>query len=192
MNLSLDCSYPASAIQSKPAKVIQAFMNEFSVTDPWHFFNPDKREYSFLSHIHHTYTQIDFFLVNNKLLPSISGCKYDPIVISEHVSPSMHLYFQKYINSRPPWCLDMHFLLETDFIKFISDQLEFFFQVNTTPEVTALVLWETMKAFIRGEIISYKVHRLKSMRENLAELSQCIAFLDSSYAQNCQTSTRSE
>lgn len=39
-----------------------------------------------------------------------------------------------------------------------------------------------MKAFIMGEIISYKAHRLKSMRKKLAKLSQRIALLDSSYA----------
>lgn len=115
MNPSLDRSSPTSATQSKSAKVIQAFMDEFNVIDPWRFFNPDKREYSFFSHIHHTYTQIDFFLVNNKLLSSISGCKYDPIVVSDHASTSMLVYFQKYINPRPPWRLDTHFLLDTDY-----------------------------------------------------------------------------
>lgn len=83
----------------------------------------------------------------------------------------MHVYFQKYINSRTPWRLDAHFLLDTDFIKCISERLEFFFQVNKTPGVTASLLWETMKVLIRGEIISYKAHRSKSMREKLARLS---------------------
>ena len=39
-----------------------------------------------------------------------------------------------------------------------------------------------MKAFIRGEIISYKAHQRKSRREKLAKLSQRIALLDSLYA----------
>ena len=49
-------------------------------------------------------------------------------------------------------------------------------------EITASGLWETMKAFIRGEIISYKAHQRKSRREKLAKLSQRIALLDYLYA----------
>lgn len=71
-------------------------------------------------------------------------------------------------------------MFDTDFIDFVSKQLEFFFQVNKTPGVTASLVWETMKAFIRGEIISYKAHRSKSIREKLSKLSQRIALLDSS------------
>lgn len=116
--------------------------------------------------------------MDNKLLSSLSGCKYDLIVVSDHASISMNVYFQKFVDTRPPWCLDTHLLLDTDFIKFVSEQLIFFFQVNKTPEITASVLWETMKAFIKGEIISYKAHRRKSRREKLAKLSQRIAQLD--------------
>ena len=39
-----------------------------------------------------------------------------------------------------------------------------------------------MKAFIRGEMISYKAHQGKSRREKLAKLSQRITLLDSLYA----------
>lgn len=62
----------------------------------------------------------------------------------------MNVYFQKF-NTRPPWCLDTHLVLDTDFIKFVADQLNFIFQVNKTPEVTPSGFWETMKAFISGE-----------------------------------------
>ena len=58
----------------------------------------------------------------------------------------------------------------------------FFFQVNKTSELTASGLWETIKAYIRGEIISYKAHLRKSKRKKLAKLSQCIALIDSLYA----------
>ena len=127
MNPSLNRSTPTSAAQSKSTKVIQAFMKEFNIVDPWWFFNPDKREYSFFLHIHPTYTQIDFFLVDNKLLSSISGFKYDSIVVLDHAFTSMNVYFQKFVNTRPLWCLDTHLLLDADFVKFVSEQLAFFF-----------------------------------------------------------------
>lgn len=110
INPFLDRSSPTSKTQLKSAKGIQVFMDEFNATDPWRFFNSNKREYSFFFHVHHTYTQIDFFLGNNKLLSSISGCKYNPIVMSDHASTFMLVHFQKYIVSRPPWRLDTLFV----------------------------------------------------------------------------------
>lgn len=167
-------------------------MREFNVVDPWRFLNPGKRAYSFFSHVHSTYTRIAFFLVTNRLLTSTSDCKYDAIVVSDHASVSMKISFQKFNNMRPPWRLDTHLLLDNDFVNFLSERIDFFFQINKTPEVTASVLWETMKAFIRGEIISYRTFQKKSMKEKLAKLSQRIALLDSLYATSKRPDTYKE
>lgn len=56
-------------------------MKEFSVTDPWRFLNPQLKAYSFFSSVHHTFTCIDFFLLDNRLLPAFTDCKYDAIVL---------------------------------------------------------------------------------------------------------------
>ena len=86
------------------------------------FFNPAKREYSvFLTYSPYLYKNVLLF---------ISGCKYDLIVVSDHASISMNVYFQKSVNTRPPWCLDTHLLFDTDFNKFVSEQLEFFFKLT--------------------------------------------------------------
>ncbi len=127
MDPSLDCSSSTSAVQSKSGKVIKALMNEFNVVDPWGFLIPGKREYSFFSHINRTYTFIYFFLVNNKLLTSISDYKYDLIIVSDHASVSMNVYFQKFINARPPWRFDTHLLLDNGFVNFVSKRIDFFF-----------------------------------------------------------------
>lgn len=90
----LDRSSPRACAPSKSAKVIQSFMEEFAVTDVWRFLNPSKREYSFFSQVHHTFTRIDYFLVDNRLLSSVSICKFDAIVISDHAPLSMNMCFK--------------------------------------------------------------------------------------------------
>ena len=40
-------------------------MEEFSISDPWRFLNPSGRAYSFFSNVHHTFTRIDYFLIDN-------------------------------------------------------------------------------------------------------------------------------
>lgn len=61
LNPQLDRSSSKVCSPLKSNKVIQSFMEEFAVSDAWRFFNPSKREYSFFSHVHRTYTRIDFF-----------------------------------------------------------------------------------------------------------------------------------
>lgn len=167
---SPDRSSTCPIARSESAEVILSFMKEFNVVDPWRFYNPGIRKFSFFSHVHHSFSRIDFFLVDKKLLTSISDCTYDPIVLSDHTAVSLNIYFQKFTSTRPSWRLDTHLLLDKDFVNFVSQQLDFFFRVNKTPDVTASVLWGTMKAFIRGEIISYKAHQKKLRKQKLTAI----------------------
>lgn len=66
-------------------------MDEFAISDPWRFFNPSGKVFSFFSHVHHTFTRIDYFLVDNRFLPSVSSCSYEAIVISDHSPVTMNV-----------------------------------------------------------------------------------------------------
>ncbi len=115
-------------------------MEEFAVTDIWRFFNPSKREYSFFSHVHHTFTRIDYFLVDNRLLSLVSTCKYDAIVISDHAPISVDICLKNFNSTRAPWRLNTRLLLNDDFVNFVSNQIDFFVGLNKTPDVSASVL----------------------------------------------------
>lgn len=54
--------------------------------------------------------------------------------------------------------------------------------INKTSEISASVLWETLKAYIRGHIISFVSFERKQKRKRLDELTKHIAQLDSLYA----------
>lgn len=115
LNSQLDRSSSNKCSPSKSSKIIQAFMNEFSVSDVWRFFNPSRREYSFFSSVRHTHTRIDYFLIDNNLLSSVSSCKYEAIVISDHSPVSKAVYFKDRVGSRIPWRLDTSLLSDQDF-----------------------------------------------------------------------------
>lgn len=93
--------------------------------------------------------------MDNTLPVSTAICKYEPIVVSDHAATSVNIHFQKFNNSQPSLRLDTQLLLDKDFIRFVAERLEFYFQINKTQGITAAVLWEAMKAFISGENISY-------------------------------------
>lgn len=48
---------------SKSVQTIQSFVEAHKLVDPWRFKYPTRREYSFYSNVHKSFSRIDFFLV---------------------------------------------------------------------------------------------------------------------------------
>lgn len=169
LNPSLDRSSTKTTVLSSSAKMIRSAMDEFSLTDPWRFHNPSNKIYSFFSHVHHTFTRIDYFLIDNRLIPSVLSCSYDAIVISDHAPVLMDLQIKGCDDARPSWRLNTALLSNEDFGTFISQQINFFLETNRTPGISSSLLWETLKAYLRGEIISYCAHEGRARRRKLTE-----------------------
>lgn len=178
----LDRSSTKSTTLSTSAGVVRTFMSDFAVSDPWRTFNPSGKAYSFFSSVHHTFTRIDYFLVDDRLLHSISSCLYNPIVISDHAPVTMEVVFQTANNQRPPWRLNTQLLSNENFINFASAQIDFFMDTNRTPGISASTLWETLKVYLRGEIISYTTYENKLKKDKLSMLTRRIAQLDNAYS----------
>lgn len=62
MNPSMDrVNYSTHTKQPQSAKVIQDYMDEFGLSDGWRIKYPTRREYTFCSSVHHSFSRIDFF-----------------------------------------------------------------------------------------------------------------------------------
>lgn len=173
----LDRSSPKHSTVSKSAKAIQTFMEQYAISDPWRFFNPGARQFSFFSPVHNTFSRIDMFLIDNKLLSSVKFCSYSPIVISDHATIILDLSLPGRSPSRAPWRFDSLLLSDDDFIKTINSQIDLFVATNVNMDTSAATIWETCKAFLRGEIISYSAHKRKVAREKSTALSKEISEL---------------
>lgn len=151
LNPDLDCSSTSSS-----GRAIRTFMDEFAIWDVWRFFNPSNKVFTFFSYVHHTFTRIDYFLVDNKFLPSASFCSYEAIVVSDHSPVTMNVQFKGRIHAQTPCRLNTHLLSDENFLECISNQIHIFLSINKTPDISLSVLWETLKAHIRGQIIFRK------------------------------------
>lgn len=78
--------------------------------------------------------------------------------------------------------LNTRLLLNVDFVNVVSQQIDFFVSLNRTLYVSASVLWEALKAYIRGEKISYTAYGKKLRKEKLTKLTQRMSRLDNLYA----------
>lgn len=128
-NLVLDSVLNRSAHsvfrQSKSTQFVQSFMDIHKLVDPWRFKHPTKREYSYYSNVHKSFSRIDCFLVDPYLLNAITDCKYDSIIISDHAPVSIKVTLPTQRIKRT-WQLDTLLLADSDFVKFITEEINFF------------------------------------------------------------------
>lgn len=66
---------------TKSAMFINTFLETYKFSDPWHFLYPNLKQFSFFSPVHRSYSRIDYFLIDEKLLTSVIDCKYESIII---------------------------------------------------------------------------------------------------------------
>lgn len=60
----------------------------------------------------------------------------------------------------------------------MSTKIKIFLEHNQTTGMPFSVIWEAMKAYLRGEIISYSCHIRKTQTARLEELANAILKLD--------------
>ena len=93
------------------AVAINSLLCSYCLSDPWQIKNPTIKQLSLFSPVHHGYCRIDYFIVDNQLLPLISSSKYHSIVLSDHSPVQMDLFFPGNVTPQRPWCLDPQLLL---------------------------------------------------------------------------------
>uniref|UniRef100_A0A673GPH0 exodeoxyribonuclease III n=1 Tax=Sinocyclocheilus rhinocerous TaxID=307959 RepID=A0A673GPH0_9TELE len=120
LNPQLDRVSQRGTTLSKSAKIINYFLNDYAVTDVWRFLNPSTHGYSFFSHVHQSFSRIDYFLIDNKLLPWVQHCTCNAIVISDHSPLTLGLRFECRCTQRPLWRLNVRLLTIEDFVQTIS------------------------------------------------------------------------
>ena len=178
----LDRSSSKKASLSKSARSIKVFLKSYDVADVWRFRNPTSREYSFFSPVHKSYSRIDHFFLDKRLLPLVTKCDYKTIVISDHGPLAMEIRIPNIQSIYCPWRLNSLLLSEEAFTKFISSEIASFLEINQTPGMSSLTVWESLKAYLRGQIISYCAIKKKKNTARLKELTDDILKLDRLYS----------
>lgn len=159
-NLCLDPGMDRSSVRpgytvSRSASYLQSFLSTYGISDIWRFLHPQGRQYSFFSNAHQSYSRIDYFFTDNKLTTNIQSCDYQPIVISDHAPLLLKLNIPGVFPTKRLWRFNSLLLSDDTFTKFISDHISLFLEINLTPDVPISSVWEALKAYLRGQVISF-------------------------------------
>lgn len=82
--------------------------------------NPKKREYSFFSNVHHSYSRTDYFVLDNSLIPRVRSCAYKSIIISDHAPLILDMTF---LNLPYPGGVNTSLLADEHFVSFTAEQI---------------------------------------------------------------------
>lgn len=176
----LDRSNPRTLTPSLMSRSLSDFMSKNGCIDPWRFHNPHTKEYSFYSQMHQSFSQIDYYFIDAKLIPNVLTVNYHPIVISDRAPLSLDIHFPSQSRYPTSWRFNSLLLSDNKFTKFIEAKIDDFIAINQNERdpISSSLLWEALKAYLRGQIISYSAHLNKSRKVKLQELSVNIANLD--------------
>lgn len=187
MNCATDPQLDRSKLgstQSLMAKALCKFMSSNSYVDPWRCRNPSSRQYSFYSHMHQTFSRIDYFFVDAKLMPKVTNVLYHPIIISAHSPVSLDVQISPGPRYPAHWRFNTSLLSDDRFHKFIISAIEDFIALNHSDSepISKALLWESLKAYLCGQIISYSVHIRKLRMSNIQKLLSDLESVDQQLA----------
>ena len=112
----------------------------------------------------------------------VKECEYQAIVISDHAPLLLTLCIPASHDTYRPWRFNTLLLSDADFVKFVSKEITEYLACNQTQGMSSSVILELMKAYLRGQILSYSAHVKKTLGKRHEQLTKSILELDTKIA----------
>jgi hypothetical protein len=105
--------------------------------------------------------------------------EYLPRLLSDHSPLLLSISIPTKVNGVYRWRLNSTLLKQPEFCAFIKEQINIFTLTNKPPD--SFILWDTLKAYLRGQIISYTKGLKKKHCAELSALESEISELERTY-----------
>lgn len=153
---------------SSQAKSLHSICEDLGFVDVWRAIHPLEKEYTFFSAPHKCHTRIDYFFLSGLFLHSVLSCAIGSIIISDHAHVVLDLSLEGMGTRRKYWRLNTTILKDHTFISHFKTEFRYFLSINSQSTDNSALLWETIKAYSRGIIISFSAskRRQKLRKQN--------------------------
>ena len=184
LNPCMDKSSKGPASLSKDALALREDMKDLGYIDIWRVRNPTEREYSHYSHVHKVFTRIDLFLIPSSLESNVLACEYLPRILSDHSPLKIKVKVNSDRKNVPKrWKLNTQLLNDSQFSDYVQKEIVEFLKINTNT-ASASAVWESLLAYIRGQIISYTANQKRENKKIYSKLEEEILHLERQYTEN--------
>lgn len=154
-------------------------IQEMGLSDIWRVRFPVSKEYSCYSSTYGSLSRIDMALGNGHFLPLVKIIQYEARGISDHSPLTVTLEWTEHL-IRPMWKVNPQWLSLIPESSQIKQLLMGFFGDNKGSS-SAMMVWDTMKAYLRGLIIK-EISKIKlATRQWEEELTQRVKQTEQEY-----------
>lgn len=157
------------------SKLVKNTWEEMGFFDVWRDLHPLQKDYSHYSQTHSVYSRIDYFFMQKENRDIIQKCKIGEADISDHSA----IYMKIYLNNRKKntiWRLNTGILNNKAVVEQIKKDIKTYLEENDNGETNPAILWDALKAVIRGKLIAIssnlKKEKLKQYKLLSADLRQ--------------------
>jgi hypothetical protein len=147
-------------------------MKQMDLTDIYRTFYSKTKGYSFFSTLHGTFSKIDHIIGHKASLNRYKYIEIVPCILSDH--HGLRMIFNNKINNRKPtftWKVSNTLLNDNLIKKGIKKEIKDFLEFNENEATTYSNLWDTIKAFLRGKLISLSASKKKIERAHTSSLT---------------------
>uniref|UniRef100_A0A2D4HAY5 Endonuclease/exonuclease/phosphatase domain-containing protein n=1 Tax=Micrurus lemniscatus lemniscatus TaxID=129467 RepID=A0A2D4HAY5_MICLE len=150
---------------------------ELGLKDIWKERNPDKKQCTYYSASHTSWSRLDMLWTNVEIEHNIkeietnTWANHNPIKII-------------WKGLKKNRMLNKEILKEKECVKIMEKELEFFLKENKKQQTSIPNLWDTTKAYIRGLAISYNTRRYKEKNGEQSKLLDTLKELEKNIRKN--------
>ena len=181
---ALDRSRFSRTVIPKDRAAIHTLMKDNGLMDVWRVVNPNKREYSFYSHCHKSYSRIDFILISQNLINAVIDSNVNTISLSDHAPVELCIKIYPERLRRGRWRMNTSMLQDEVFHNELAEDLSSFFEINIGSTDNMAMVWEASKAYIRGKIIAQTSKRKKEHINTVKELEAELVIMERKLAEH--------
>lgn len=144
-------------------------MSELGILDLWKDFYPSGRDY-IIYNDHNVYSRIDCFFVLKRDRHRMRSCYIGCIDLSDYAPLACTIYIRD-IPGKALWRLNTSILNNQQFKTQITKEIKMYEKKeNDTGAVDSTMVWDALKAVIRGKVISFCTNDKKEKQFRLINL----------------------
>lgn len=140
MDPVLDSMSLAQGIRNTQLKAIKHHLHQYQLVDVWRIQRPKSLDFTFFSPVHGTYTRIDYWLIEHRMLDLVVSTNIEITSLSDHAPVTMILEIPDVQKQPYSWKLNKD-LLDKHGEVTLKRELEQFFFVNETDKIAENSLW---------------------------------------------------
>lgn len=155
------------------SKNLNILIKDAGLCDIWRDLHPSERDYTHYSAAHKVHSRIDYFLINTIDRHRVIDCETGIADVSDHNAIYLTIHLDSPIKTIL-WKMNVNILNNETAVQEIKKEIQDCIAINKDEQIEPTMLWDTVKAVMRGNLISRLAHIKKKKKLLQAELEQKI------------------